>query len=356
MAMAMLATAPMFLVNAGTVMTDSVHVIAVTAAMLLSGRALRHPDQRRWRLMFWAVLGAATLAKGLATLVLIGLPIVSYGILGEGVVVVTRRLWDPWGLILAAAICLGWYVPAEMAYPGFLEYFLIGEHFKRFLQSGWTGDRYGHAHQTAFGMIWFFWLVGIGQWLPVFLLGIRQIFQRDSKIRSTMSDRWLWCWVLAPLIFFSFSRNIIVTYTLTAIPPFAVVVGQWAESREGWIRRSTPKWVFGFALCLCVVGLTWLPGAVENQSARQLLRQAELLNPDASVVVKDCFPFSSRFYTRGKARQTDDLEVIKDASMQPGTVLIVSESDAKLLQGTVRMPSKTQGSRGVLFTVPSPKL
>ena len=54
-----------------------------------------------------------TLDASVATLALIGLPLVAYILFGEGLALVFRRLWDPWGLVAGAVVCLAWYVPAE---------------------------------------------------------------------------------------------------------------------------------------------------------------------------------------------------------------------------------------------------
>ena len=59
-------------------------------------------------------------------------------------------------MILVFATVLPWYGLAELRTPGFLEYFLVGEHWHRFTVPGWDGDRYGHAHVFARGTIWLF--------------------------------------------------------------------------------------------------------------------------------------------------------------------------------------------------------
>ena len=56
------------------------------------------------------------------------------------------------------ALAVPWYVMAEQATPGFLDYFLVGEHFRRFTVSGWEGDLYGNAHTEPLGTIWLFWV------------------------------------------------------------------------------------------------------------------------------------------------------------------------------------------------------
>ena len=352
----MLATAPMFFIGAGAVMTDATQMVVVIGAMMVAWRALRNPEQRRWRLLFWSLLGVATLAKGLATLALIGLPIIAYVIFGEGLSVVGRRLWDWWGPVLGATICLGWYIPAELAYPGFLNYFLIGEHFQRFLQPGWAGDRYGHAHHTSMGMIWLYWIAGTGLWLPVFVMEARRLVRRDRRESVSMSERWLWCWVLAPLVFFTVSRNIILTYTLTAIPPFAVIAGRWAESNQGNLRRTTPGFAMGIALVIGALSLSWLPQKVESRSARELVSVAKELNPTATIVVHGCFPFSSSFYTRGAAKRLDDKAAFAEAIEQPGTMLLVGEKEAQQMRTDNRLQELARNEKGALFEVRKPMI
>jgi hypothetical protein len=46
------------------------------------------------------------------------------------------------------------YVLAELRTPGFLQYFLMGEHWHRFVTPGWTGDLSGKAHAFPRGSIW----------------------------------------------------------------------------------------------------------------------------------------------------------------------------------------------------------
>mgnify|MGYP003315652635 CR=1 FL=1 len=38
-------------------------------------------------------------------------------------------------------ISLPWYFLAELRSPGFIDYFIIGEHFERYFNSEWEGDK-----------------------------------------------------------------------------------------------------------------------------------------------------------------------------------------------------------------------
>jgi len=347
-----LMTAPTFVVSAGAVMTDAAQMAVVTGAMVISWRALREPHRRGWRVLFWTLLGIATLSKGPATLVLIGLPIAAYAVFGEGIIVVCRRLWSLPGLLVASSICLAWYVPAERAYPGFLSYFVIGEHFQRFLQPGWTGDRYGNAHREPLGMIWVFWMAGIGTWLPVFVAALRPL-TRVKVAPVSMPDRWLWCWILTPLVFFTASRNIIMTYVLTAVPPFAVAVGRWAELNRGWLRRAIAPCALAIALVSTVIGVTWLPRYLDTRSARTLLSVAEAVTPRREVFVAGVYPFSASFYSHGTVHRVEDARSLGAVFSQPGALLLIDAPDAEWVK-TRPVRELGRNAVAVLFEVLGP--
>ena len=355
MAAAALVTSPIWIVCAGSVMTDATQMAVVIAAMTSSWLALRHPETVRWRRIFWGTLGVATLSKGIATLALIGLPLIAYVVFGEGLKRVWSALWDWTGVLLAAAIALGWYVPAEISYPGFLNYFLVGEHFRRFLEPNWNGDRFGHPHSVTLGTIWLYWVAATAFWFPVMLQQVGQKLARRDVPAATPADRWLWCWVLAPLVFFTFSRNILWTYTLTAIPPFALLIGRWAEANTHWGRRATPALlavassvVFGFAVF-------WAPSRFESRSARELVQAATARGPERPLYFSGCFQFSSRFYTGGAAERADGPEALEKVMQHPGTLVIATPESARHEIGLGRARLISERPNAFLIEVVEPR-
>lgn len=82
-----------------------------------------------------------------------------------------ENVWNslPWikGALLMLALSLPWYLLAERQTPGFLHYFIVGEHFQRFTVKGWQGDLYGSGHASPLGTIW---LYGLTMFLPWTLL------------------------------------------------------------------------------------------------------------------------------------------------------------------------------------------
>lgn len=107
------------------------------------------------------------MSKGPLALVLTGFPITLWTVWNRE----WKNVWNslPWikGALLMLALSLPWYLLAERQTPGFLHYFIVGEHFQRFTVKGWQGDLYGSGHASPLGTIW---LYGLTMFLPWTLL------------------------------------------------------------------------------------------------------------------------------------------------------------------------------------------
>src|SRR3546814_1120738 len=150
-------TCSLVYVLSGAVLTDPFLVLGTTWAMTSLPMAARKPVWY-WRYGFFIGLAIGLLAKGPLALVLVAGPLVPWLLWYKPARSVLRAL--PWttGLLLTAAISIPWYIAADIKTTGFLHYFLVGEHFLRFVDPGWTGDLYGTAHAHARGTIWPEWL------------------------------------------------------------------------------------------------------------------------------------------------------------------------------------------------------
>ena len=180
----------LFFVSAGAVMTDIELVFGTTLAMAGFWLALEgtagpdsEPDRRPvWPAgaLFFGGLVLGLLAKGPVALVLCGTPLFVWTAYHHRWSDVWRSL--PWigGGAITLLVAMPWYWIAERHTPGFLEYFLIGEHWHRFVTPGWDGDRYGHAHIFPFGAIWAFAFVDTLPWsilLPLAAWHWRRVFK-----------------------------------------------------------------------------------------------------------------------------------------------------------------------------------
>jgi 4-amino-4-deoxy-L-arabinose transferase-like glycosyltransferase len=174
-----------------------------------------------------------------------------------------RAVWTglPWlaGTALAAALVVPWYWAAERASPGFLAYFLVGEHWKRFVDSGWKGDLYGAAHARPRGMIWLFWIAAALPWsLPAIGWLARAAAVRHDALRKLVGDPWqsyLLLWVIAPMLFFTLSGNVLATYVLPGLPAFALLLAILWRPTDDDARALRPTVRLGIAagLILAVV-------------------------------------------------------------------------------------------------------
>ncbi|WP_454784369.1 ArnT family glycosyltransferase [Legionella sp. WA2024007413] len=298
-----------FFLDAGTVMTDPSLVLCITLVEIAFWRAVVD-DSKLWSYIFFVGLGLGLLAKGPVAIVLSGMPIFFWVLLRKQ----WRNLWKrlPWikGILLMLAIALPWYIWAEIRTPGFLNYFIIGENFNRFLKPGWVGDKYGFAHQQAWGMIWVYAVIGS---LPWCVLGAAWFIKYKHNARKVFvdNDGWLSYFFLCtvvPILFFTFSRNIIYTYIFPSLPAFSVFfVTYW--DRVGAITRAR-QLITGLSVLVGVLflGATFLFNAMpEAISKTEKLVVASWLkqHPEAgSYLIYWSFKteFSAQFYSGGRVR------------------------------------------------------
>jgi hypothetical protein len=200
--------------------------------------------------------------------------------------VVAAILKDPLAWLIWIALAVPWYVWAEHRTPGFLQYFLLGEHVMRFLQPGWKGDRYGFAHAQPIGMIWLFVLVSALPWIVhavTVRVGRGRAVPGASGAERLGRELWVYalCITAAPLLLFTAARNIIPTYAVTALPG---VVLLWLAQFDAPALARAKHWGTGVLVwALMAIGFGWLgPKESLRASDRELIRAYEqACGPDA---------------------------------------------------------------------------
>ena len=93
--------------------------------------------QKKWAMLFFVGLAIGMLAKGPIALVFIGLPLCFWAIIHGQIKTVWSQFFWLRGVLLFLLISLPWYILAELKTPGFINYFIVGEHFNRFVTSKW---------------------------------------------------------------------------------------------------------------------------------------------------------------------------------------------------------------------------
>jgi len=231
---------------------DMLLTACLTVALSVLAVAAARRDLASWKLWpAYVSLGLAILAKGPVALALAaGIAILFWCFDERGG---SLRLWHPVsGLIIAAAVSLPWYWLAFRQNGfSFISIFFINHNVARFVSDI-------HHHSQPF---YYYVPVLLGMlfpwsgWLPVLV--------RDSPME--VLRRWknwspptlfLICWIVFPLVFFSFSVSKLAGYILPVLPPLAVLLGArfaalWESSAltaGGWA-----SWLFlGLTAALAV--------------------------------------------------------------------------------------------------------
>lgn len=213
--------------TAGAVIMDPLLVLSTTLVMASFYEAVTRRDVLAAYLM-WIALGIGLLAKGPLALALCGLAAGTWVLVyGEWRRFFTGvRLFS--GLVVMLAVAAPWYFAAEQKTPGFIDYFLIGEHIKRYLEPEWSGDLYGGVKDQPLGTIWIYFLAAS---LPWSLFAIVRACRRRTREGLMASYRaaplftgYLLCWLLLPPLFFTPAQNILITYVMPAMPALAILI------------------------------------------------------------------------------------------------------------------------------------
>lgn len=346
----------------GTVMTD-IALLASTHCVMIAFWQGRSSSPRLWGYLMFAAVGVGLLAKGPIAALLPGFAIFIWTIWQREFVASCKRL--PWfgGILLMLAIAVPWYWLAEQRTPGFLQYFLVGEHLNRFLVAGWQGDLYGHAHKEPVGTIILYWLEGALPWWPLALVAfasnMRLVRQRLSALPSW--HRYLVVWMLLPLVFFP-ARNIIPTYPLIGLPAFALLVSSlWPPipvGSKGWYGIFALS-LLSAALCGALILMTLFMSASDlpKMSQKRVVdyfqhHQAD----DADMYYFKRRYYSAEFYSRGRSHVIDKWseveELIEDGRMQ--FVAVHSDHLSYMPAGIrSRLVEKTRVGSIVVFKVTS---
>jgi len=318
-ALALLTGSVVFFVSAGAVMTDMVLALGTTLAMRGFWLALHGAPTERLREQYLFFLGMAIglMAKGPVAAVLVGVPIATWALGAGDIGRVLRGIDWGRGLLLTAALVAPWYAWAEWRTPGFLEYFIVGEHWQRFVTPGWRGDLYGSGHAFPRGSIWLFSAAAFLPWS--LLLPVAAWRWRRAAGPVAAEDRslygYLLLWALTPCVFFSVAGNVLWTYALPGLPALAMVTALWLARLP---QRSLPdRLLAGGVACtvLVIVGVVTgmnLGGWADGRSTQALVCDYESRRSgDEALVFFGQRPFSSVFYTQGRAESVccnDDLQ------------------------------------------------
>jgi len=293
--------------SAGAVITDPFLTLGITLSLVAFPLAIK-TGQQHWRYGFFIGLAIGLLAKGPLAPVLTAGCIIGWLLLQKERLLLLKAL--PWtsGLLLTAALSLPWYIAAELKTPGFLNYFIVGEHFMRFVDSGWNGDLYGHAHKRPYGTIWLYWFASSLPWSLIAPVALISALRKKSTFQPTdfpYTGVYLALWALSTPIFFTPAGNILHTYVQPSLPAVSIGVAVLLVSTYPRSIKAFHMTGLIFTLLYTLAIFSTQYKSTANKSEKSLISFVnEHARHGEALVYLDHRPYSARFYSKGTALLT----------------------------------------------------
>ena len=230
----------------------SVTVLALAHAQLCRESGLPH---RRALALAFLLSALGVLSKGLIGFVLPGLVITIWLLCRGRWRAIGGLLWWP-GLVLLLAVTAPWFVLEQRAFPDFLHYFFVVQHFKRFAGTGFNNVQplwFYPAVLALFGLPWLYWWA---RHLRDAVAGLRHPPRNGrNPVQSLM-----WVWPAVIVGFFSMPQSKLVGYVLPAVPPLAFWAAAALAARDVPTQRERYGWraSMGLAMVLCLSIVAYL--------------------------------------------------------------------------------------------------
>lgn len=241
----------------------------------------------------YALLGMGFLAKGLIGIVLPA-GVMFFWLVG-------RTRWDSlarllyWpGIALLVVIALPWMLSMQSYYSGFFDYYIVYQHFHRFLESSFNNVN----------PFWFYWLVLPVACLPFSgLLGLRLCACRQASTVGSVQGLMLTL-LLTVVVFFSLPSSKLIGYVLPAVAPFIYFM---AEGYLLWVQRNSAAkaqrslnilTLIGIGVCgTAVAGVILMPPSTSRMVASVI---AAARQPSDQLVYLDLYRFDLNYYLADK--------------------------------------------------------
>ena len=274
-ALLILLVQPLQYVGAQFANMDMLVAGCITATItLFAHAALSRGHALPWRLSLagaYAFAALGILAKGLIGAVVPAMVVFAW------LLVVGRRkslallFWVP-GWIVLGTIATPWFVAVQLQYPGFLDYFIVVQHFKRFAAGGFNNVQPFWFYPVVLALLtlpWLPWLAG-----PAARCG-------TAKTDRGAVGVLLWLWAGLVVFFFSIPASKLLGYVLPAVPPLACLIALAVHDRTHWIGRGKGFWKASFGVSLVAsvgtvvaVALVAGPGTQELGAVLAAMRSA----------------------------------------------------------------------------------
>lgn len=246
-ALVVLATCPFVYLGGQYVNHDMLVAGTITVAVFCLLRALED-RALGWLVAGWAACGLAVLSKGLIGVVL------PAAIVGPWLL--AQRRWrdvvwllHPLGLLAFAAVALPWMLLMQHRYPGFFDYFIVEQHFRRYATVGFNNQQPPWFFVAALPLLTLPW----SAWAPA---AMRRLWPRPGRVDGStlpMPGLMAW-WVVSVLGFFSLPASKLVGYVLPALAPWCLLLAVPLAASRWWRPVAALSALLGVGV---VLALTW---------------------------------------------------------------------------------------------------
>jgi 4-amino-4-deoxy-L-arabinose transferase-like glycosyltransferase len=206
------------------------------------------------RIAFGTLLGGATLAKGPAAVLLACAATLLWALVSRQLGA-AFRFFHPACLAAFAVTAVPWYALCAARNPEFVRVFFLEHNVQRYLTPLFQ-------HPQPF---WFFapvLLAGILPWTVILLpLGLDALQARKFGKWRNSPTLFFACWVIAPVLFFSFSESKLPGYILPSVPPLILILAATLARRLSQGGASPRVWPALVACTLPLISLSagyWL--------------------------------------------------------------------------------------------------
>jgi 4-amino-4-deoxy-L-arabinose transferase-like glycosyltransferase len=318
-----LLTIPEFLLHSGVVSTDTFLALCVTMVFLSFWQTIHAKKVTYWHYLLYVFLGFGLLAKGPIVFILTIPPLVIFSLYFKQVNTFFKNTTLVLGFLLMFLIAVPWYYLAEQETKGFLEYFIIGEHFKRFFDSnGWAGDKYGFAKTQPFGIIWVFLFVFAFPWIQILVINLWK------SRRDILQNKWvsfLLLWLLWTPFFFTFSSSLIHTYILPSVVPIALLLSHY------WPGYKHKRMALGLglifpSLVVIATAIFLLDARVKFYAKTDKYVLAHEVLAPYNLYYLNGKSYSSQFYSKGRIKSLPN-ESFKQMILKQEPFAIIIEND-----------------------------
>lgn len=210
---------------------------------MLAWWAWRESAKRIYLAAFYACMALGTLAKGPVAPFLAIVVILCFALGARGPRIILKTLWPP-GVLLFCAVALPWYVVVQMRNPQFFREFIVEHNLGRFSKNLYhhTEPFWYYLPVTALALVP--WTVFA---ITSFVRTVRELWSKrragSGSIPQSQLGAFACCWLIAPVIFFSFSQSKLPGYILPAIPAGALLVVDYLRHLLEDETATVPSWI-----------------------------------------------------------------------------------------------------------------